>query len=769
MDTSHTERSAVPKGPDSVFFGPYRFERDGLLLSLDGAPLSVPPKALLVLRCLVDRPGKVVPKKELIDLVWGDTAVTDNSLTEAIRVLRRAIGDDPRAPTYIETAHRRGYRFIAEVTADNGNEEQDPAGPTISGQSVDADPVHAAEPAASAPVHTRASRIEEGSPSRVGAGAVDVRRGNARRRNTLAIAILAAIPVLAGLALWQFRTEGAANSSRAVNLQFGPEPAEQIQLLSRRTPVAISPDGSQIAFIGQEDGVSRIYTRPLEQLLAKVLPGTEGGWSPFFSPDGRWIAYFNQPTQTLNKVSVAGGAPVVLTDVRHYMGGTWGPNGTLVFAMREGLWSIDVNGDNLTELVAADFTAGERGFDHPDFLPGGEAVLFAVVTADDISLDDADIAILFLETGEYEILLRGGTAPRYANSGHIVYALDGSLMAVEFDLASYQITSAPFEAVRGVATYREDGFPQFALSDNGVLVYVPGGAMPSRQLIWVDRQGRGRPMSERRDGFIVPSVSPDGRRLAVTRGWSNHALWIYDVERDDFTRLTHGWDDHLAVWTHGGSRIAFQSDRAQTPNIFSVQVDGAGEVTPLWLSEHVLIPTSWSSATATLAFVEIHPKSGRDIWLLPTEGTATAEPFIRTEFNEDQGVFSPDGRFIAYSSDESGQSQIYVQSVFPPARRWAISRDGGSAPRWSADGNELFFWNLDTGLMALAVDAEFAGEPELLFDGTPLRLGAPWAYNVHPNGDFVINSMDQPTETLRVNVILNWFEGLKERAPAGGT
>ncbi len=721
----------------TFFFGAFRFDSEGLLLFENGSAVLLGPKPLAVLKCLLERTGEVVSKQHLIATVWHEISVTEDSLGKAINRLRHALADDLENPVYIQTIHRRGYRFIAEVTVKSQDE-------------------------------VRAATQKQDVLGSAGPPGTSRRSWTSGRRAYLGIAGLVAVALLVGVASERLQPAVWSSAADPVHLGFTPSPADEIRIDGRLGPLAFSPDGTQIAYVGQEDGTSRLYLKNLDEALATVLVDTEGASNPVFSPDGQWIAFFDTDDGSLKKVSAAGGAPITLCEAPTFKGATWGPDDRLVVGMRLGLWSITANGDHLTELVTADIAKRETNYQWPDFLPNGEAVLFAIVTSDDVSLDDADVAILFLDTGKYEVLFRGGTNPRYAE-GYIIYARANSLLALEFDMEGYRVTGPPFEVQPSVATFKASGGPQFALSRSGSLAYVSGTPDAGRTLLWVGRDGTPSLMSEHRDGFNTPSFSPDGKRLAVDGGYSNHFLWVYDIERDDFAPLTHGWDEHAPVWINGGSGIAFSSNRAHFRNVFRTSTEGNPAVLQLTSSERLQTPTSWSSAYETLAFTETHPDTGNDIWLVSTNGESEAEPFLRTESREFGAAFSRDGRFIAYTSDESGQLETYVQT-FPTSAtaRVKVSRNGGRNPRWSSDGSELFFWNLEGGLMAVPIDAELTGEPEFLFDGAALGLVNPFSYDVHPDGRFVIIRTGTPQVATEIHVVLNWFEELKQRVPTGG-
>ncbi len=289
-------------------------------------------------------------------------------------------------------------------------------------------------------------------------------------------------------------------------------------------------------------------------------------------------------------------------------------------------------------------------------------MLFTSASADIASWDEARIEVLSLETGARRVLIEGGTYARYASTGHIVYARAGSLYAVPFDPQRIALAGTPVQVVDGVVTDGYEGWAHFALSREGSLVYTPGPvAKFDSTLLWVDRQGRTEPVTTRRDAFMLSSLSADGQRIAVQVRRASDEIWIYDVGRDTLTRLASGWNNQSPIWTPDGTRTTFTSDRDGVRNLYWQAADGSGPAERLTTSTHEQIPNSWSPDGKALAFQEIDPESGSDIWTLSIDGDGKPRPFLRDRFHEGISRFSPDGRWLTYTSTETGRPEVYVR------------------------------------------------------------------------------------------------------------
>jgi len=344
-------------------------------------------------------------------------------------------------------------------------------------------------------------------------------------------------------------------------------------------------------------------------------------------------------------------------------------------------------------------------------------------------------------------------------------------MVVPFDLAALEVTGESVQVVQGVR-HASGTYVDYTISDNGTLVYVPGGSSLGTTLVWVNRQGQATPLTEDQRAYGHPHLSPDGKRVAVDIGAAaGRDIWIYDVERKTHTRLTfEGSYNHFPVWTPDGKRVTFDSDRSGGPELYWKSADGSDEAELLLTKGGAQVATSWSSDGQILAFEDEKPTGGVDISLLPLEGDRTPVPFLDTSFNESGPMFSPDGHWLAYVSNESGSDEVYVQPYPGPGAKRLISTDGGVGPVWSADGRELFYRE-GFQMVAVAVETQptfTAGTPQVLFAGVeyPLDGGGHPHYDISADGQhFLMKSLPQDAGPRSLYVVLNWFEELKRLVP----
>jgi len=520
---------------------------------------------------------------------------------------------------------------------------------------------------------------------------------------------------------------------------------------------------------------NRLHLRAIDQLNVTPIQGTEssgGSGDPFFSPDGQWIGYWQ--VGALRKVAITGGAPVKLGDAQQLTwGASWGADDTIVYGRGPaGIWRVSGQGGTPERLVAVDEKKGEAAAAYgPQLLPGGRAVLFTLATS--AGWNEAQIVVQSLDSNERKVVLRGGRDARYVETGHLVYARSGTLLAVPFDLARLEVTGGPVPLVEGVRDAGGvTGATHFSVSGDGTLVYAPGGPgqEAQRTLVWVSRNGAEQALGAPARPYGHPRLSPDGRRVAMEIG---PQLWLYDLVRDTLTRLTfEGTENQAQIWTPDGKRIVFASNKEGSIGIFWQMADGSGGLERLSTpSQYLQIPTSLSADGKLLVFHENNPSTVRDIWVLRLSDRK-AQPFLGTPFNEGRGTFSPDGRWLAYVSDESGRPEIYVQPYPGPGGKWQISTEGGTEPVWSRNGRELFYRS-GTKMMAVETTTQpsfSAGKSRLLYEGQYLtsvfpQLGT--AYDVSPDGQrfLMVKELEQATSPTQINVVLNWFEELKRRVP----
>jgi serine/threonine protein kinase/Tol biopolymer transport system component len=536
--------------------------------------------------------------------------------------------------------------------------------------------------------------------------------------------------------------------------------------------LALSPDDRHLAYVEEgSDARRRIYLRELDEFEATPLSGTEGAISPFFSPDGEWIGYVDHFQKKLKKVSVRGGQPVILCDCIEFRGGSWGTDGTIIFTPnnREGLWRVSASGEGPEQLTVPDPNQGERGHFWPQILPGGKSVLFTVYGG------GRDIEVYSLETGKRHMLFKGGIYARYVPTGHIVYARNNTLYAVRFDVEQLKVVGSSVPVVPDVrATRGESSSAQFAIAQDGTLAYIPLVTRSTELTpVWVDREGRIGPLpaATPRDYDNV-TISPDGKQLAFG---IRADVWIYDLTRDTLTPLTSGGGVNFPVWTPDGKWVVFRSQRGGMYQLFRQNVTGSGEPELLAAFEGILgRPTCCSPDGKELLVTRYdydpnHPRWNNDICVVSLEQNEkyNLRPFIQRNHNQRQGVWSPDGRWIAYSSDESGRWEVYVEEYPGPGQKVMISTEGGWQPAWSRDGKELFYrWGDKMIATTFETEPDFrVSHFEELFEGRYLCNIIYRNYDVAPDGQFLMIQEPQEPTPLAINIVLNWFEELKRLVP----
>ena len=542
--------------------------------------------------------------------------------------------------------------------------------------------------------------------------------------------------------------------------------------------VAVSHDGQQIVFAATDADGRRLYSRPIDQLEPKPIPGTDGAWAPFFSPDSQWIGFFAEGK--LKKVNLVGGAPMTLCETEFGIGmdavyglygtcATWGADNMIYIteALTPGLLKIPAGGGTPEAAADVQMEKGELRYNSPQLLPGGHSVVLTVVAGG--GLEHRKIVAVSLDTGKRKTLIEGGIFGRYVGSGHLLYVRGESLMAAPFDVDRLELTGSPVPLLQAVG-HETQLAGYFSVSNQGVLVYAPRQATSERELVWVDRRGNIRPIPVQHRLYSVPNLSPDGRRVALTTTTGTMETWIYSIDREVLTRFTFKGSNHIAVWTPDGKWLTFSSDREGPHNLFWKPADGSGVAERLSTSDWHQDPGSWSPDGKVLAFAQNHPDTGWDIWLLHLDGRRREEPFLVSNFGEYRPMVSTDGRWISYVSNESGREEVYVQPFPHGGRKWLVSTEGGNESLWAPGGRELFYRNGEK-LMVVSFETEpefSARSPSVLFEAA--TLGG-WGYG-SPNYDITADGqhflMIKPTPQpppKQINVVLNWHQELLEKVP----
>ena len=604
------------------------------------------------------------------------------------------------------------------------------------------------------------------------------------------VAVLAAI--IAGVTVWKLKPPEPKRVMRFdYELPAGQQFTTNINNITGLTQsqLAVSPDGSQFVYSTTEG----LYLRSVDALDARLIPGTDkDSVQPFFSPDGQWIGYASQSDQKLKKVAISGGAPVALCDIGMAVNGaSWSSDDTIVYSdLASGIMRVSANGGTPESLVKgslADVT--KKGFPiFPQMLPDGKTLLFTYAVGGDNN--NNQIVVQSLQSGERKVLVKGGWGARYLPTGHIVYTLTNNisnLFAIPFDLDELEVTGGSvsvLERVRGPA-----------FSDSGTLVYVPQPAVAAgststtasgRTLVWVDRQGKEEALGAEPEAYSDLKISPDGTRVALTIGTiGNQDIWIWDIPHKTPTKLTFDKaDDSYPIWTPDGKRIVFRSlQGVGLGGVYWKSADGIGEAELLASKpDRLIYPGLFSPDGKILAVVELSlAPLGIDIGMMSMEGKREMKALLQEKYMELDPQISPDGRYVAYQSDESGKGEIYVRS-FPDVNKgkWQVSSGGGNSPLWSPDGQEVFYRSGDA-TMSVEVSTEPTfkrGNPKILFRGTysatTFEKIVFTLWDIHPNGKKFLmikpaaSTGAAPTAASpqpKITIVLNWLEELKQRVP----
>jgi serine/threonine-protein kinase len=591
--------------------------------------------------------------------------------------------------------------------------------------------------------------------------------GESRARDRrIVIGLGAALLVAGGLAAWGWsRPQPPAPLARfVVTLPQGQQLVADIDGSS----LAISPDGQRVVYTGSADsGGRRLYLREFAQMEAKPIPGTEEALNPFFSPDGLWIAFTT--ANKLKKVALAGGSPISLTDAFNNRGAAWGPNDTLVYNVSNstGLSLIAAGGGTPVVLTSLDSSRQEISHRWPSMLPGGRAVLFTIWRS--AADNPVEVAVVSLQTHQIRRLIPGGTHAQYVPTGHLVYGtLDGALLAVPFDLKRLEVTGAPVSILQGVLAKSSSGNSDFAVSPTGTLAYV-SGQVASATLALVDRSGKEQLLGGPLATPESPRFSPDGRRIALDQAGSGTAfdVWIYGIETSTLSRFTFGGNARYPGWAPDGRQILFSSEAppARIRSLFLKPSDGSGEASLLAARPGQLFEGVLSPDNRYVVYRESQRETGNmDLFALRLGGDTAPLPIVTTQFNERSPMLSPDGRWLAYVSNESGRDEVYVRAFPGPGGRWQVSNGGGAEPLWGPNGGELFY-RLGEQFISVLVQttpAFAAGSPKVLFSGRYLSNNNHTNYDVdRPGRRFVM--LKSGNEHADLVVVLNWFQELKQR------
>jgi serine/threonine-protein kinase len=595
-----------------------------------------------------------------------------------------------------------------------------------------------------------------------------VNRGLAALTAGLAIAL-----IVTGLVLWRSATARPAEATVRFDLQT---PAKTSLSLVARPTVALSPDGLLLAFVASTQGESRLYLRSLGDVTPRAVPGTEGASNPVFSPDGKEIAFFT--SGRLKKTTLDGAVSTISEagsdgDPR---GIAWLPDGTVVFASIAAgpLTQVPSTGGPARAITTLDEKKGERTHRWPAALPGGKLLFTVGTLGSPDNYDRATIEALDLSTGRRQVVLESASSARYAATGHLLFIRESVLYAVPFDVDSLTTRGTPVQVLRGVNGDTTTGASHLTVADNGTIAYASGTALAAaNRLVWVDRQGKTQPIGLPQGLYFDPRISPDGTRVAVT--WQtltagNGDIWVSDLTRNTFTRLSFSEGALSPIWSADGKKIYYSSiaPTGRQTTIMRRPADGSREAERVAVldSRAYLQAVTPDEKTLLLDVQVVGPSGGKgEIMTLALGENAKPQPLVTSVFDEYGGNWSPDRRWLAYQSDESGRAEVYVRDVSSGGGRWQISTTGGEEPHWSSDGRALYYRN-ESQLMAVAVDTRttFAPKPpQVLFEGIyNLRSDTGISYAVGPSGDrFLMVRLTEENATSTLTVVTNWFAELR--------
>jgi dipeptidyl aminopeptidase/acylaminoacyl peptidase len=525
----------------------------------------------------------------------------------------------------------------------------------------------------------------------------------------------------------------------------------------------------------------------VSQPQSTAVTGTElaGVQNPIFSPDGRFLAFWSAADRTIKRIAVSGGAAGTICQADAPFGMSWGPDDAIVFGQADkGIMRVSAKG-GAPETIAA--VQGNEWAHGPHMLPGGKALLFTLAyTTGSGSLrwDQARIIVQLLNSGERKTVLEGGSDARYVPTGHLIYVLRGALWAVPFDIQRLEVTGGPVRIIEGVRVSSvvgasNTGTVQFDFSGNGSLVYIAASSGPEspRRVALADRVGNIKPLPLPPALYVFPRLSPDGKQLAVVTDDGNEAItWIYELSgAASLRRLTFGGRNDSETWSGDGQWLILRSTREGDTALFRQRADGSGSPERLTKPEAGVGQAAsgiWSGPNQMFTFTE-YKGAEYDVWVY-SMADRKATPFDNTPGSEQiVGVFSPDGKWIAYSSNETGKFEIFVQPYPKTTAKYQITRDGGGHPRWSPDGKELFFQN-NGNLYSVAIQRQPKlawGDPVLLsIKGFYQQDVRPRHYDITPDGKqfvmvFPVEALTKTVDSPQIQIVLNWFEELKQRVP----
>jgi len=610
------------------------------------------------------------------------------------------------------------------------------------------------------------ARLSEASSVSAETGSFGAPGGASKKRRERVAWLLAASFFLALLASLFIASRRGREAPRAIRFSIAPPEKSAFFRHPASNSLALSPDGSSLAFVAVTGGKTSLWVRPLGAAAAVRLKGTEAGVSPFWSPDGRWIGFFAQGK--LQKIAAAGGPPQALCDIAFGNAATWGRDGTILFAEweggREGIHRVSADGGAPTPVTSYDRAHGERSQAWPAFLPDGNHFLY-VSGETDGPKERRSLWVGTLGSREAHRITAVDSRTAYCPPGYLLYSRDGTLLAQPFDTGALRATGDPIPISDDVWLFRATANAAFSVSENGSVVHQ-AGPNPAR-LTWRDRSGRQTGTVGAPGLFGRPRISRDGSNIVLEVADSrigNRDLWIYDVQRGLAKRLTASSADAVsAVWSPEGDRVAFGSGADSAVDIFERNVNGIGNDRLLLKQRGVQLPSDWSPDGSRIVYEDFSPgrPARKELWVLSLTGKPEAGPLLQTPFTASGARYSPDGGWIAFVSEESGRPEVYVVPASGTGGIRRVSASGGSLPRWRRDGKELFYLASDGDLLAIQTRTGGgfeAGSPTVLFTANP----PPDDYDVAPDGRRFLFQERALDGDVPLTIVVNWTAEMKK-------
>ncbi len=747
-------RHPEPLTVRQYLFGDYRMDMAAYQLWRGNDLITLMPKVFDTLAVLIQHRDRVVGKDELLTTVWPDYNVTEDSLTQTISILRKTLGDDTAHPKLISTVARRGYRFIASVVEIPEDQTIPDAEPKPASDLVPTSPPPPSIPSliavAPAPADGMLAYYPPPPANRALSGWKPLVTG---------ILVGIAVALAAGIALLPVFSWHRLAPEASPPLRLSVSAPEGTNLISSGV---LSPNGRYMLILAADNGsgTGRIWLHALDTGLSRPVPGTADASRPFWSPDSRFVGFFAEGK--LKRIGIDSQDPQVITSTpagASISGAAWSSKGVIVFSeKRSGLYVVPESGGTPTSLTTLDPEREEVAHRWPQFLPDGEHFLYFDVSA---RANWAGTFIGSLHSKKADRLL--DVPALFAQPGYLIYARDRLLMAQAFDPGQPRTPHNP-TAIGGGAfqagIVNEVTLPtaNLSASRNGLLAYT--GSTGTPRLKWLDQSGREVAAVDIPAPVYNPVLSPDQKQLLVGDRSLDHGLWMVDLSRGVSTRVVS--DGMRPLWSPDGARIAFSADRAGVNSIFIRSANGANEETVLLRSGYNKVLNDWSTDGKYILYASLSPETKYDLWVLPMFGDRKPRPFLQTPANEGQGQISPDGHWVAYTSNESGSWEVYLQSFPEPGGKRILSVGGGADPHWRKDGRGLFYLSLDGNLMAVNITlgpSPRIERPRALFRAPVLPVADFFGTQFAVSADsqrFVIGSVERAKKEDQITVLSSW-------------